>query len=289
MKKNNALGKGLSSLLGSKEKINFGEKELLFIDINKIFRNENQVRKNFDNESLNALAESIKRNGVIQPILLLKKDDKFQIIAGERRYRASKIAGLKEIPSIILDEDEMKLFEISLIENLQREDLNPIEEALAYKELVDFKKITHNEISNMIGKSRTYITTTISLLKLDKYVQECIIEKKISRGHAKLLVGLKSNEQKKYSDMIFEKNLSVRELEKILQNDKKEKKVNNKKIVNITDENENYIKDKLIDFFGTNVLIKLKEKNQKLQGKIEIEIYNSDDYNRILDLLNIER
>lgn len=289
MKKNNALGKGLSSLLGSKEKINFGEKELLFIDINKIFRNENQVRKNFDNESLNALAESIKRNGVIQPILLLKKDDKFQIIAGERRYRASKIAGLKEIPSIILDEDEMKLFEISLIENLQREDLNPIEEALAYKELVDLKKITHNEISNMIGKSRTYITTTISLLKLDKYVQECIIEKKISRGHAKLLVGLKSNEQKKYSDMIFEKNLSVRELEKILQNDKKEKKVNNKKIVNITDENENYIKDKLIDFFGTNVLIKLKEKNQKLQGKIEIEIYNSDDYNRILDLLNIER
>ncbi len=273
------LGKGLSALVGSTEFFedieNFKDSEINNIDINEIKPNKLQPRKNFDLEELDALKISIERNGVIQPIILRKLKKGYEIIAGERRYRASLMAGLKEIPAVIMDVNELKRYEIALIENMQRSDLNPIEEAIAYSSLLESYNITQQEVSEMVGKSRAYITNTIRVLNnCTDDVKEKLIEGKISSGHAKILAGIDTEKQNKILYDIVSEDLSVRELEEKL--NKKNK--TNKKVKKNKFDNEFYeVEEKLSDILGTKVT--LTNKN------INIEYYSNEDLERIIKLI----
>ena len=284
MGKKFALGKGLSALIPDESYSTDDKNNTLTISINKIKSDKDQPRKSFDSEKIAELTESIKTHGIIQPLILRKiDDDQYIIVAGERRWRAAKIAGLKELPAIIMDLSESEILEISLIENIQRQDLNPIEEAIAYKKLIDDFKMTHEELSKRIGKSRTSITNTMRLINLDERVQQYIIEGVISEGHGRALLGIKNSEiQYELAQQIIDEKLSVRELEKLI---RKILEPSNKKDYNKQELNPYYkeIKDQLQDYFGTKVNI--SNKNNK--GKIEIEYYSEDDLQRILDIINI--
>jgi len=276
------LGKGLGALIPEEEMIDDGS-TVLKISMNLIKANKDQPRKSFDPEKISELAQSIKEHGVIQPILLNREDDTYIVIAGERRFRAAKSIGLTEIPAIIMNIENREVLEISLIENIQREDLNPIEEALAYKRLlVDFN-LTQEEISKKVCKSRTAITNCMRLLNLDERVQDYIIDEVISEGHGRAILGITDNEiQYGIAQMVIDDSLSVRETERLVKNfgmDKKEKIVKN--------ENSIYYKDimnKLENRFGTKVSINSKNKSK---GKIEIEYYSEEDFERILEVFNI--
>lgn len=284
MGKKLALGKGLSALIPDESYSMDNNKNTLTISINKIKSDKDQPRKSFDSEKIAELTESIKTHGIIQPLILRKVDnDQYIIVAGERRWRAAKMAGLKELPAIIMDLSESEVLEISLIENIQRQDLNPIEEAIAYKKLIDDFKMTHEELSKRIGKSRTSITNTMRLINLDDRVQQYIIEGVITEGHGRALLGIKDSEiQYELAQQIIDEKLSVRELEKII---RKIIEPTNKKDYNKQELNPYYkeIKNQLQDYFGTKVNI--SNKNNK--GKIEIEYYSEDDLQRILDIINI--
>lgn len=285
MAKKLALGKGLSALIPNESyNNNDNKKSTLSISINKIKSDKDQPRKSFDAEKIAELTESIKTHGVIQPLILRKvEDDQYIIVAGERRWRAAKIAGLKELPAIIMDLSENEVLEISLIENIQRQDLNPIEEATAYKKLIDDFKMTHEELSKRIGKSRTSITNTMRLINLNDNVQQYIIEGVISEGHGRALLGVKDSKmQCELAEQVIDEKLSVRELEKLI---KKIVEPKSKKDYNKQELNPYYkdIKNQLQDYFGTKVNI--SNKNNK--GKIEIEYYSEDDLQRILDIINI--
>lgn len=285
MAKKLALGKGLSALIPNESyNNNDNKKSTLSISINKIKSDKDQPRKSFDAEKIAELTESIKTHGVIQPLILRKvEDDQYIIVAGERRWRAAKIAGLKELPAIIMDLSENEVLEISLIENIQRQDLNPIEEATAYKKLIDDFKMTHEELSKRIGKSRTSITNTMRLINLNDNVQQYIIEGVISEGHGRALLGVKDSKmQCELAEQVIDEKLSVRELEKLIRKivEPKSKKDYNKQELNPYYKD---IKNQLQDYFGTKVNI--SNKNNK--GKIEIEYYSEDDLQRILDIINI--
>lgn len=287
MSKKYGLGKGLGALIPNeivdkdimdKKEENLSDK---LIPLNKIINNFEQPRKFFDNENIAELAESIKNYGILQPLLLKKDKDKYIVIAGERRWRAAKMLNLKEVPAKIMDLNDKEVLEISLIENIQRQDLNPIEEALAYRRLIDEFNLTQKELSERIGKSRVAITNTMRLINLDERVQQYLIESVISEGHGRVLLSVENKDlQYELAQKIIDEKLSVRELEKLIKlmfKDKKEKKE-----VKINP----YIKDvenKLQDYFGTKVNINSKNK----KGKIEIEYYSDDDLNRILELMNI--
>ncbi|MGV3026660.1 ParB/RepB/Spo0J family partition protein [Clostridium thermobutyricum] len=286
MSKKFGLGKGLGALIPEeieKKEIKEDKKDSLMIPLNKIKTYSEQPRKFFDNENIAELAESIKNHGIIQPILLRKNKSNYIIVAGERRFRAAKMLGLKEVPAIIKDLTENEVLEISLIENIQREDLNPIEEAIAYKKLLQEFNLTQQELSSRIGKSRVAITNTMRLLKLDERVQQYLIENVISEAHGRVLLSLENNDlQYEFAQKVIDNKLSVRDLERsiklFLENSNKPKKES--KVVNP------YVKDvqnKLQDYFGTKVII--DDKNQK--GKIAIEYYSEEDLNRILELINI--
>lgn len=286
MSKKFGLGKGLGALIPEeieKKEIKEDKKDYLMIPLNKIKTYSEQPRKFFDNENIAELAESIKNHGIIQPILLRKNKSNYIIVAGERRFRAAKMLGLKEVPAIIKDLTENEVLEISLIENIQREDLNPIEEAIAYKKLLQEFNLTQQELSSRIGKSRVAITNTMRLLKLDERVQQYLIENVISEAHGRVLLSLENNDlQYEFAQKVIDNKLSVRDLERtiklFLENSNKPKKES--KAVNP------YVKDvqnKLQDYFGTKVII--DDKNQK--GKIAIEYYSEEDLNRILELINI--
>lgn len=286
MSKKFVLGKGLGALIPEeieKKEIKEDKKDSLMIPLNKIKTYSEQPRKFFDNENIAELAESIKNHGIIQPILLRKNKSNYIIVAGERRFRAAKMLGLKEVPAIIKDLTENEVLEISLIENIQREDLNPIEEAIAYKKLLQEFNLTQQELSSRIGKSRVAITNTMRLLKLDERVQQYLIENVISEAHGRVLLSLENNDlQYEFAQKVIDNKLSVRDLERsiklFLENSNKPKKES--KVVNP------YVKDvqnKLQDYFGTKVII--DDKNQK--GKIAIEYYSEEDLNRILELINI--
>ena len=285
MAKKFGLGKGLGALISENEE-ETNENSKLLIPLNKIKSNAEQPRKSFDNERIAELAESIKHHGVIQPLILMKENEDYVIIAGERRWRAAKMAGLKEVPAIIMDITEKEVLEVSLIENIQRQDLNPIEEALAYKRLIDEFKLTQEELSKRIGKSRTTITNCMRLINLDDRVKEYIIEGVLSEGHGRTLLSINDEElQYTIAQKVIDGGLSVRELEKLIKKvystDKKKK--DNKEV---NDENNIYYKDieeKLQSHFGTK--IKLSYKKDK--GKIEIEYYSEEDLQRILDIINI--
>lgn len=280
MNKKFGLGKGLGALI-PEEEITSENNEILKVSMNLIKANENQPRKTFDEEKIESLSESIKEHGVVQPIVLRKEDDTFIIVAGERRWRASKLAGLKEIPAVVMDLTDKQVLEISLIENIQREDLNPIEEAAAYKKLISEFEFTQEELSKRIGKSRTAVTNCLRLLNLDSRVQEYLIDGVISEGHGRALLAIDDkNVQFRIAQTIIDESLNVRDTEKLIRNlgkVKADKKENEPNIY------YNDIKDKLEGFFGTKVSL-ISKKNK---GKIEIEYYSEEDLQRILDILSV--
>ena len=250
------------------------------VKISKIEPNKEQPRKNFDEDALIELAESVKQHGILQPILVQERDGYYEIIAGERRWRAAKLAGLKEVPVIIKKFTEQEIVEISLIENIQRENLNPIEEAIAYKRLLTEFNLKQDEVAERVSKSRTAVTNSMRLLKLDERVQQMVIEEKISTGHARALLGIEDLEsQYQTACKVFDEKLSVREVEKLVKSINAPKKENVKPQINQAVYDD--MSEKLKQIMGTKVQI-LPKNNEK--GKIEIEYYSSDELERILDL-----
>ncbi len=290
--KKGGLGKGLDSLIANKVGMDTEEelrkpepdKDVTFVNIAKVEPNREQPRKNFDEDALLELSESLKQYGVLQPLLVQDKKDYFEIIAGERRWRAAKLAGLKEIPVIIKNLTDQEMVEISLIENIQRENLNPIEEAQAYKRLLNEFNLKQDEVAERVSKSRTAVTNSMRLLKLDDRVQQMVIDDMISTGHARALLAISDNEkQYNLAQQIFDEKLSVRETEKLVkkvQQDPKEK-------LQKEPENDNMkvfyedIEQKLKNIMGTKVAIHSKDRKK---GKIEIEYYSNDELERIIDL-----
>ena len=281
MGKKFGLGKGLSALIPEESNNDVFDNGRIYIDINRIKCDSNQPRKNFDEAKIAELAESIKVHGIIQPLILRKKDNNYIIVAGERRLRAAKIAGIKEIPAVIMELSDREILEISLIENIQRQDLNPIEEAEAYKKLLNDFNITQEELSTRIGKSRTAITNTIRLVNLDNRVKQYLIEGIITEGHGRCLLAIDNFDmQYELAQRVIDEKLSVRELERIVKNNKSKKDKKQSDELNPYYKN---IKNQLQEYFGTKV--NLSNKNNK--GKIEIEYYSQDDLQRILDIINI--
>lgn len=282
MNKKFGLGKGLGALI-PEEEIAADNGGAHKISMNLIRANEEQPRKNFDEEKIEQLAESIKEHGVVQPIVLKKVEDTYVIVAGERRWRAAKSLGLKEIPAVVMDLTDKQILEISLIENIQREDLNPIEEALAYKRLIEEFQLTQEELSKRLGKSRTAVTNCMRLLNLDSRVQEYLVDEVITEGHGRALLAINDKDtQYSVAQMIIDEGLNVRDTEKLIKNLGKEpKKGSSEEVKNVYHID---IKDKLEGFFGTKVDL-ISKKNK---GKIEIEYYSEDDLQRILDILNIQ-
>ena len=282
--KKSALGKGLGALIPEESKQNIKEKKQpLSISLNLIKSNSEQPRKSFDDEKIAELAQSIKEHGIIQPILLNKDGDNYVIVAGERRWRAAKSLGLKEVPAIIMDLTEKDVLEISLIENIQRQDLNPIEEALAYKKLLKDFDLTQDELSKRIGKSRVAISNTIRLTALCDTVKQYLIDEVISEGHGRALLSIEDPKiQAEIAQKVIDEKLSVRELEKLIKFIKLDKKPKDK----VRELNNPYYKDiteRLQNYFGTRVSI--SNKNNK--GKIEIEYYSEEDLQRILEIINL--
>lgn len=253
------------------------------VKITKVEPNREQPRKLFDEDALQELADSIKQFGVIQPILVQDRKDYYEIIAGERRWRAAKLAGLKEVPVIIKNYTEREIVEISLIENIQREDLNPIEEAQAYKRLLNEFNLKQDEVAERVSKSRAAVTNSLRLLKLSDRVQQMVIDEMISTGHARALLAIeKEEDQYLLAQRIFDEKLSVRDIEKIVKNygkPEKVKKEKNKALEVIYRDIEEQLKQKL----STKVAVNSKGDGA---GKIEIEFYNHDDLERLLDMLN---
>ena len=270
---------------GTKEKSNTAEhkKTAMIVKISSVEPNVNQPRKQFDEDALLELSESIKQYGVLQPLLVSDKKDYYEIIAGERRWRAAKLAGLKEVPVIVKDFSEQELVEISLIENIQREDLNPVEEAMAYKRLIDEFHLKQDEIAERVGKSRTAVTNAMRLLKLSEKVQQMLIDEMITAGHARAILAISDKEKQESVAMkVFDEKLSVRETEalvkRMLEPPKTEKK---SKFSSAEDAIYESLEEKMKSIMGTRVQIHRK-KNDK--GKIEIEYYSKDELERIIDL-----
>ncbi len=293
--KKGGLGKGLDSLIPDKSNKPAAKKseqrdekavEGILVNINKVEPNREQPRKNFDEDALLELSESIKQFGVLQPLLVQDKKTYYEIIAGERRWRAAKMADLKEIPVIIKNLTEQEIVEISLIENIQRENLNPIEEAIAYKRLLTEFNLKQDEVAERVSKSRTAVTNSMRLLKLNEKVQQMVIDDMISTGHARALLGIDDME-KQYvtAQKIFDEKLSVRETEKLVkklqqekENPSKEKKVLDPKMEAIFKD----LEEKMKAVLGTKVSINQKDEKK---GKIEIEYYSMDELDRIIDMI----
>lgn len=288
--KKRGLGKGLSALIGDKPIIdsilegkNITENSIEQIPLSRIIAKKDQPRKEFEEEGLEELAQSISIHGVIQPIILRAKDKKYEIIAGERRFRASKIAGRKEIPSIIISIDDENAAKIALIENIQRQDLNPIEEATAYKNLMAMYEIKQDELAEAVGKSRSYITNTLRLLKLEKTIIDHISKGHISPGHGKVLLGVKDkNSQLKLANKIMAEGLNVRETEKMVKDSPgNKKKIKDKKSKKIRDPHTITLEEDLMRSLGTKVNLIPGNKI----GKIEIEYYTEEDLERIYEVI----
>lgn len=293
--KKTGLGKGLDSMIPvypvkpraaaekpKEEKENKAEK---LLKITEVEPNREQPRKKFDEDALLELADSIKQFGVLQPLLVQKRKDYYEIIAGERRWRAAKMAGLKEIPVIIKEFSDQEIVEISLIENIQREDLNPIEEAQAYKRLLTEFHLKQDEVAERVSKSRTAVTNSMRLLKLDERVQQMLIDDMLTTGHARALLAIEDPElQWKAANRIFDEKMSVRDVEKMvksLQKDKKEKQKDRKQ-----EDAYAYIyrdmEEKMKAILGTKVKV---NHGADHRGKIEIEYYSDEELERIYDML----
>lgn len=289
------LGKGLDALIPAGDTIkskkqgdsNETKQAETIVKITKVEPNREQPRKNFDEDALQELADSIKQFGLLQPILVQDRKDYYEIIAGERRWRAAKLAGLKEIPVIIRNYTNQEIVEISLIENIQREDLNPIEEALAYKRLLEEFHLKQDEVAERVSKSRTTVTNSMRLLKLCSGVQQMIIDDMLSTGHARALIPIEDADmQLQLAQRIFDEKLSVREVEKIVKGilkpdaNKAKKEETSQNIQYIYQDIENRLKERL----SRKVEIISKGKNGS--GKIEIEFYSNDDLDRLIESLS---
>lgn len=293
--KKSGLGKGLDSLIADKsvktaapstapsaDKVN----DAVMMNISKVEPNREQPRKKFDEDALLELSESIKQFGVLQPLLVQERDDYYEIIAGERRWRAAKLAGVKEVPVIIKKLTEQEIMEISLIENIQREDLNPIEEAQAYKRLLTEFNLKQDEVAERVSKSRTAVTNAMRLLKLNDKVQQMVIDEMLTTGHARALLGIE-DEEKQYAlaQRIFDEKLSVRDTEKLvknIQNEKPDAPVTAKKIDPQLEAVYRDLEEQMKAVLGTKVFINPKDDKR---GKLEIEYYSQDELDRIIDLL----
>ena len=294
--KKSGLGKGLDALIPAGNKKTVGKKDSEPVIIEKIVEkkgvetlkitevepNREQPRKNFNEDALLELADSIKQYGVIQPLIVQKKANHYEIIAGERRWRAAKMAGVKEIPVIIKDYTDQQVMEISLIENIQREDLNPIEEAMAYKNLMEEFHLKQDEIAEKVSKSRTAVTNSMRLLKLDKRVQQMMIDDMISAGHARTLITIEDPDaQYNIATKIFDEKLSVRETEKLVKLLQKPE-VKKEKVEKVNSFIYKDIEEKMKAILGTKVTVDHKSNNK---GKISIEYYSNEELERILYLL----
>lgn len=287
--KRGGLGKGLDALISEKpvekkkakaEEVNSDSTRE--ISINEIEPNKNQPRERFDEDGLVDLADSIKQHGIFQPIIVTKGENGFyQIVAGERRWRAAKMAGLKTIPALVREYSDLEILEISLLENLQRENLNPIEEAKTYKRFMDEFHMKQDEVAEKVSKSRATVANSLRLLNLDGRVQEMLIEEMISMGHARALLAISDgNNQYSLATEVFDKKLSVREVEKLVKKYNENKPEKHKETV-VRDFLYNDLENNLKEILGSKVNI--CDKNGK--GKIEIEYYSKDDLDRIYDLL----
>lgn len=285
------LGKGLDSLIASKIEENPVKENTLenvsretLVKITQIEPNKGQPRKHFNEDALQELADSIKQHGVIEPLIVQKKGKSYEIIAGERRWRAARIAGLKEVPVIVKEYSEQQIFEIALIENIQREDLNPIEEAVAYKKLIEEFGLKQDDVANRVGKSRVAVTNSMRLLKLDERVQQMLIEDMISSGHARALLALTDPELQYQTAMrIFDEKLSVREVERLIKRLTEAAPEKPKKAEEDHEAVYRDLEEKLKTIIGSKVTINRKAKDK---GKIEIEYYSSEELERIIDLMN---
>lgn len=289
------LGKGLDSMIPKKisEPMKEDQKNELkqnvsretLVNINLIEPNSGQPRRNFDEDTLQELVESIKQYGIIQPLILKKNKDKYIIVAGERRWRASRLAGLKEVPAVIKDYSTQEVMEIALIENIQREDLNPIEEALAYQNLMQEYGLKHDEVAEKISKSRAAVTNAMRLLKLDSRVQQMLIDEMITSGHARALLPIEDKEkQYEIALKIFDLKLSVRETEKLIKKllkDESTSETSKKQVDEALELVYKNIENKIRDIVGTKVVLHKKDNNK---GKIEIEYYSSEELERLVEL-----
>lgn len=290
MAKNRGLGKGLNALFGEtafeyEQAVKDAEKNggIDEIEIDRIFPNENQPRKNFDEEALNELKQSIELHGVINPIVVNKEGDRFMIIAGERRYRAANLAGLKTIPAIVMDIGEKKMREIALIENLQREDLNAVEAAKGIKELMDRYGLTQEAVAERISKSRSNVANYLRILTLPDDILSSIEKDELSLGHAKCLAGLDNKEEiSALAKLVTEKKLSVRELEKKIRSmsEKKEKKPEQNQSLELKD-----LVEKMQKVFGT----KVKAVGTDQKGRIVIDYFTRDDLDRFAEILDMAK
>ena len=281
--KRGGLGKGLDSLIPDHKTVKTTERKKQeveekkegeqLININKIEPNHEQPRRNFEEDSLLELADSIKQFGVLQPLIVQKRHDYYEIIAGERRWRAAKMAGIKEIPVIIKEYTKREAVEIALIENIQRENLNPIEEAMAFKRLLTEFSLKQDEVAERVSKSRTTVTNSMRLLKLDERVQQMIVDDMISTGHARTLLAIEDHEEQyNLANKIFDEKLSVRETEKLIKELKNPKKEKEKKD----------LEERMKTVMGTKVHVNPKTKGK---GKIEIEYYSDEELERIFELI----
>lgn len=282
------LGKGLDSMIpeqikNSKDNNEDNVSRETLININEIEPNKTQPRKNFDEDALNELSDSIKQYGIIQPLILQKMNKGYEIIAGERRWRAARIAGLKKVPAIIKEYTDQEIVEIALIENIQREDLNPIEEALAYQRLIQEFNLKQEDVADRVSKSRTAVTNSMRLLKLDQRIQQMLIDETISSGHARALLGIEDKEkQHEAACKVIESKLSVRETEKFVRDLLKVKEGKNDTVINSNNQLVyRDIEEKIRSIMGTKVSIRNKQNNT---GKIEIDYYSIEELERILEL-----
>mgnify|MGYP004457724253 FL=1 len=294
--KKKGLGKGLDSLIPDNKSMKSITSEktveskedaaaksgVQVMKINEVEPNRDQPRKNFDEDALLELSDSIKQFGVLQPLLVRKRKDYYEIIAGERRWRAAKLAGVKEVPVIEKEYTDQEILEIGLIENIQRENLNPIEEAIAYKRLLEEFNLKQDEVAERVSKSRTAVTNSMRLLKLSDKVQQMIIDDMISTGHARALLAIDDPElQYTLANKIFDEKLSVRETEKLVKEIKNPKKPKEKKPVANSFIYQD-LEEKMKSVFGTKVSIASKGKGK---GKIEIEYYSDDELEHLFDMM----
>lgn len=254
----------------------------MYLKITEVVPNADQPRKEFDEDALTELSESIRQFGVLQPLLVQKKGKYYEIIAGERRWRAAKMAGLKKVPVVIKEFTSQEIVEISLIENIQREDLNPIEEALAYRRLIEEFHLKQDEVAERVSKSRAAVTNSMRLLKLDERVQKMLVDEMISTGHARAILGLEDPEiQYTAAQKVFDEKLSVRETEKLVKQLLNPKQPVQKAINSQEEAVYQQLEEKLKGIVGTKVSIQRSKGNK---GKIEIEYYSQDELERIIEL-----
>lgn len=287
------LGRGLNALIKEIPSGNIPSENnagVVTIPITKIVKNTLQPRHDFDRDALDELIASIREHGVIQPVVVRRKGDAFELIAGERRFRAASAAGLESVPAVVRDVDDQASLELALVENLQRSDLNPLDEADGYRALADNFRMTQDEIARKVGKGRATVANSLRLLSLPEDVRELVRSGALSSGHAKALLGVEIDEEKKIlARRVLRENLSVRALEKIISSTTRKRR-KSRVTVDIPEGHVQYLSDKLHHLFGTSVRItpcKTLADGRKQKGRIEVDFFSNDDLSRILELLGL--